>query len=769
MKNSSRPRADRSLRTRIERGLAERSGLWDRLLDLPWLWAVLAIVGCTMLLLPRVGGHLPDWKVGDVATFDVVVPRDLEVPDEVATEAVREEARTAVLPVYEFEPRLYVELEEGIRELFAACRADTESEGFAEASDLRVEEPMIKIMGSSECGEDLELALIGVADQVSRTRIVDDMLALERRGERGVTVRNLESGSERAVTLGDVSGAIDFRTGLETALRNGLLEREAVARRWIKPAVDFLSANLAPNLYYNRSETDGRVRRAANEVAPVSQVFRRGQVLVRRGDTVTFNVARTLHLINLQRQEVARFSTLVGIALLVGLIVFGWWRLLSHFSSVAGARRQLSMVYLLMLLFVALDRIGVFVATAIASSLSGPVLSVVDAYLWALPYAAGPVVVFVLLGAQPAVLFALFGSLIAGVMLGGDFAVVVYALSAGLVGALAMQRLSDRAVFSRAGLAVGAANLVVFAVLQLFRGLPELPEIMVFAAAAAVVGGPLAVGIASFLLPLLEGLFGITTDIRLLELSNQNHPLLKRLSLQAPGTYQHSLAVGNLAEAGADAVGANSLLLRVCAYYHDVGKLVKPEYFVENQRGVNPHDSLSPSMSVLVIQSHVKEGLEMANRAKLPLPIRQAIATHHGAKLISYFFDKAQSQCDPEIQEVLESEFRYPGPKPPTKELGILLLADAVEAAARTLDNPSPGKIQTMIDAIFTDALEDDQLDDSDLTFAELDKIASAFLWVLTNMYHHRIDYPGFDFDRRRPRRDSGSYQVGAKTFAAGS
>jgi hypothetical protein len=276
-------------------------------------------------------------------------------------------------------------------------------------------------------------------------------------------------------------------------------------------------------------------------------------------------------------------------------------------------------------------------------------------------------------------------------------------------------------------------------------------------------------GIASFLLPVLESLFGVTTDIRLLELSNQNQSLLRKLSLQAPGTYQHSLAVGNLAEAGADAVGANALRLRVCAYYHDVGKLMKPEYFVENQRGTNPHDNLSPSMSVLVIQSHVKEGLEMASRAKLPLPIRQAIATHHGTKLIRFFFNKAQEMSGPEIREVVESDFRYPGPKPHTKELGILLLADAVEAAARTLETPSPGKIQAMIDRIFTDALEDGQLDDSELTFSELDKVASAFLWVLTNMYHHRIDYPGFDFDRRRGARDTGPIHVGTKTIAAGS
>lgn len=296
-----------------------------------------------------------------------------------------------------------------------------------------------------------------------------------------------------------------------------------------------------------------------------------------------------------------------------------------------------------------------------------------------------------------------------------------------------------------------------------------MPETVALSAGSAFLAGPVAVGIASALLPTMEGLFGITTDVRLLELSNQNQPLLKQLSLQAPGTYQHSLAVGNLAEAGADAVGASSLMLRVCAYYHDVGKLVKPEYFVENQRGTNPHDSLAPSMSVLVIQSHVKQGLEMAGRYKLPLPIRQAIATHHGTKLIRYFHDKARSLCDPSMDEVIESDFRYPGPKPNTKELGILLLADAVEAAARTLENPSPSKIQGMIGKIFTDALEDGQLDDSELTFSELDKVASAFLWVLTNMYHHRIDYPGFDFNRGQKRRDSRPLHVESKTFAAGS
>jgi len=307
----------------------------------------------------------------------------------------------------------------------------------------------------------------------------------------------------------------------------------------------------------------------------------------------------------------------------------------------------------------------------------------------------------------------------------------------------------------------------MLAVLQVFLGFPNGLGSLAVSSVWAFLSGPIAVGVVTFVLPHLESLFGITTDIRLLELSNQNLPLLRRLSLEAPGTYQHSLAVGNLAEAGADSIGANGLLLRVCSYYHDLGKLVKPKYFVENQRGQNPHDNLTPSMSALVIQSHVKEGLKMAQEEKLPLPIRQAVATHHGTKLIRYFFNKAKSEIDRDVDEVRESNYRYPGPKPHSKELGILLLADAVEAAARTLENPSPNKIQSMIGRIFSDALEDGQLDNSELTFSELDKVAQSFMWVLTNMYHHRIEYPGFDFNRRQNKRESGAIQLETKAVTS--
>jgi putative nucleotidyltransferase with HDIG domain len=744
------------------------------LLERPALWAVLTTAACIVMVLPRVGGGPPDWQPGDVAGFDLVVPYDLTLPDEAATEAVRAEARASVRPVYDLEPRLRVGLEEEIRILFSACRSQLETDDnelvdLGALTDLRVGESMYEVMDSAACAEDLESALLDVVDQVYRTNIVDDRRALERRGERGFKVRNLASGGERVQSLEALSGAIDVRAGLEEALRIRLVEQAAVERGWIKSVVTFLEANLEPNLVFSRGETALRVRQAAEKVAPRSQVLKRGRILVRRGDTVTFEVADTLRLLRRQSKDVTEAARVAGIGLMVALMVVGWWPVLRRFSVPTEARRRLSMIYLLVLIFTALDRLGLFLANAIAFNAQGPAMSTVEAYLWGLPFAAGPATVLVLMGLQPALLFAVCGAGVAGVLLGGDFSIALYALASGMIGALAAQHTRDRASLSRVGVLVGGANVVLMLVLELYRGLPDQPTTTAFAAACAFIGGPLSVGVVSFLLPVLEGLFGVTTDTRLLELSNQNLPLLKRLSLEAPGTFQHSLTVGNLAEAGADAVGANALLLRVCSYYHDVGKLVKPEYFVENQRGTNPHDRLLPSMSALVIMSHVKEGLKIAREAKLPLPVRQGIATHHGTKLIRYFHNKANELSTPEKGEVRESDYRYPGPKPPTKEMGILLLADAVEAAARTLDNPNPGKVQTMIDKIFNNALEDHQLDDCDLTLSELDKVASAFLWVLTHMYHQRIDYPGFDFNRRKTEGDASPNKVGAKTVPAGS
>jgi putative nucleotidyltransferase with HDIG domain len=255
--------------------------------------------------------------------------------------------------------------------------------------------------------------------------------------------------------------------------------------------------------------------------------------------------------------------------------------------------------------------------------------------------------------------------------------------------------------------------------------------------ASAIVASLLAIGF----LPVLESFTGVTTDQTLLELSDLNRTLLKRLSLEAPGTYAHTVNVANLAEAASHAIGANGLLTRVGAYYHDIGKLVKPQYFIENQpRGRNPHDKLKPAMSSSIIRNHVLEGLKLAEAAKLPEVVRRFIPEHHGTQQISFFYNRAR-EADPDGQ-LNPGDFSYSGPKPQMKESAILMLSDAVESAARALPDPTPARIRELVERLVTQKITEGQLDQSPLTLREIDIIKDSLASVLTGMYHHRIDYP---------------------------
>jgi hypothetical protein len=256
-------------------------------------------------------------------------------------------------------------------------------------------------------------------------------------------------------------------------------------------------------------------------------------------------------------------------------------------------------------------------------------------------------------------------------------------------------------------------------------------------------GGLLSSVLVLGLAPIIEGLFGYTTDIKLLELANLENPLLKDLTLQAPGTYHHSVIVGSLVEAAAKSVSANPLLSRVSAYYHDIGKLKKPLYFIENAGGTeNKHDHLSPSMSSLVLISHAKDGAELARENHLGERITRIIQQHHGTSLISFFYQRAKEQENPEMSLLNESDFRYPGPKPQTKEAGLVMLADAVEAASRTLTDPAPAQIKGLVQRIIQSIFLDGQLEECELTLKNLHSIEESFTRILTAIFHRRVEYP---------------------------
>ncbi|MGH8021268.1 MAG: HD family phosphohydrolase, partial [Opitutaceae bacterium] len=364
------------------------------------------------------------------------------------------------------------------------------------------------------------------------------------------------------------------------------------------------------------------------------------------------------------------------------------------------------------------------------------------------PTAFAPILIAVLIGAGPALFTGMLVSIFSAIIFGNRLDILVLSLLTASVAAWACRGVRRRSRVVRAGWISG----LVIAGFVILLGLADrMPLDLLFKAAIGgqvngLVTGIIVVGF----LPLLEGLFKRTTDITLLELTDYNHPLLRRMQMDAPGTYHHSLMVANLSENAANAIGANPLLSRVCSMFHDIGKLVKPEYFAENQRGgVNPHAGHSPSFSALIIKSHVKEGVDLAIKHNLPRPVIDVIRQHHGTTLIRYFYQRARDRAakpgmgaTPDPQSAAESTYRYDGPRPQFKESAIILMADSIEAASRSLQKVTPQAVEELIDSIVDEKISDGQIDDAPLTIREIALAKRSFTFTLLNSLHSRVVYP---------------------------
>ena len=341
-------------------------------------------------------------------------------------------------------------------------------------------------------------------------------------------------------------------------------------------------------------------------------------------------------------------------------------------------------------------------------------------------------------------------SILIGFLRGNEFNITIVSIFTGTIAVLSVSRIRTRSWLFNSILLIIGSYLVSITIMEILRysSFRTIANYWIFGAINGFISPILVYGLQV----LFEYSFDITTDMKLLELSDLNSPLLRKLAIEAPGTYHHSLMVGNLAEAAAEAIGANSLLARVGSYYHDVGKMEKREYFIENQmKAKNPHEKLSPSMSCLILMNHVKKGLEIAKKYKLPQEIRDFIAEHHGTNLITFFYQKALEKSDGD--EINESNFRYQGPKPKTKETGIVMVADAIEATARTLKDPSPSRIRGMVISIVQDRFRESELDDCPLTLRELTRIIESFEAVLLGRFHSRIEYPDQD-EKLKPTKE---------------
>jgi len=366
-----------------------------------------------------------------------------------------------------------------------------------------------------------------------------------------------------------------------------------------------------------------------------------------------------------------------------------------------------------------------------------------DTAIYGIPIAAGAMLVALLFDFHTAITFSFTISLLTGFWLNNSL-YPIYTFVGSLTAAFSVIRCKRRSALLRGSFYVVVSNVIIVLILLIAQN--ELFTAKVVSALSFAVFSGIAVSsIVSVLLPFLEYVFKITTDISLLELLDLNQPLMKMLMISAPGTYHHSVIVGNLVESAAEAVGVNPLLARVSSYYHDIGKIKMPDYFVENQGGApSKHDKLTPHMSSMIITNHVKEGIELAKQYKLPQSVIDIIGQHHGASLMTYFYQKAkehEGEATP-----MEDDYKYPGPKPQTRVAALVMMADAVEASSRVLNDPTPARIAALVDKIINHVFLEGQLDECELTLRDISEIKQRFSYILTGIFHKRIDYPGFDF-----------------------
>jgi putative nucleotidyltransferase with HDIG domain len=705
--------------------------------------------------------------VAEIADRSYKAPADLEILDREATEQLRRAAIDQAPLVYDFDDRRTEAVRERVETAFVAARraqarapeeaGPSPQEAFAQEFGNREEvipEESLALLGRNGFRPADEIIFVQLVSGVSTRMIVDDKAELERHtGKRVVVVRELGSGEERRL------GTEDQLVSLEEARQQVRKAAEPLFKEWSprerKLGVKLAEALITPNLKVNLRATDERRQAAEDGVKEVTISLRKGEIIVRDGDPVTELHVHLLMGIWEREHTRSRLAMFFGIAtLLMSLLVVLW--LFGATGLPRFPRQPRDAVFLLSLLVAtALGvRIGVFLCEAVAERLQDvPFMpGVPDAYFYVLPIAAATMLVRLLHSAETSVLFAAVVSLLAALQMGARVEYAVFALVGSLTAARGVERVTQRGTLLRAGLRVGLVNVVVVGALSLLHGnLALIP--MSITMLLGLVGGVLAGILVSGFAPLVETLFSYTTDIKLLELANRDQPLLRDLELRAPGTYHHAMMVGHLAERAAEAIGANQLLARVAAYYHDIGKMKRPHFFIENmpmQSSENRHDRISPSMSARIIQAHVKDGLEFAREHKLASPIMDGIAQHHGTSVVRFFYEKAREMADPgKSVEVAEHDYRYAGPKPQTREAGILMLADSVEAAARTLPDTSPARVQQLVQRITNNYFRDGQLDECHLTLRDLHRIARSFIDTLTAIRHERIDYPVPEEDRK--------------------
>ena len=518
---------------------------------------------------------------------------------------------------------------------------------------------------------------------------------------------------------------------------NELLKKE-VDHRSRELIAEFIISTIKPNVFLNYSEIEKREKEAIKKIVPSYLVVFKGELLARKGEIILPAVYEKIKGIYDEELKKLNFLYFFSNFLLYFFLTLGIY-IVSSTSIKKFASDVKSLIFAVTIVFITISFAYLFNLLGIYISFSYNFYPFLITFF--VPYALSGMLLRLFLNSETAIIYIMYISLILLNIYNENQFISVYILSSGLSGAYLIGHFSTRGEILKSGLKIAIIGIFVILLIY-FIYLNEsdiLKEHLLFLIVAVLVSNVLASILVLILTPLLEYIFKFTTNLKLLELSNQDHPLLKELMLKAPGTYNHSILIGNLVEAAARAIKVNPLLARVSAYYHDIGKIKMPEMFIENQlTGYNKHEELSPYMSSLIVSSHVKEGIELAKQYNLGQPIVDAIAQHHGTRLMTFFYAKALKQ-DPNAKE---ENFRYPGPKPKSREIALLMMADAVEAATRALEDFTPARIGNLVKKITQDIFLDGQLDECDLTLKDLNLVVDSFTRSLIAIHHQRIDYP---------------------------
>jgi len=715
-------RVPRRRKARTKEGRrAEAIPFWRLALLRAWLagrdWGRIALfLGTVLVLSALLSLHLlPDkvsLRVGDLSAQDIRAMRTVRYEDDDATNRLKAEAASRAESVYT-SVHVASEADETVSEVYQRLRRD------------------------QMLGLDPVHASLGLRREVGLTIPPEALAPLLHAGAGAYHLEQAERLTHQAVHEALDREIRDDRPGdlaEARALASDRLKASLLPRTHLPAAAAIARAVLQPNRLLDKKRTAGAALSAERLVAPIySQVFA-GDIIVRRDQVVTPGVIAKLRALGLQnpRLDPGAVAGVAGlVAFMVGIVCF--W-LSRESPAVFGSTKTLVLLSLLVTMGVLGLRLG--------SAVLGVRLSASQfGYVGMVWVAAMGMLIAALIRPRVALLVTALLAAQSGVILGGDLRFSVLTLLSTWVAVFAVSDIRNRGDVLRAGGLLCAANVVLSLLLGQLQGdtRADIEQSVVW----AFFSGALSVALFGVSAALFERLFGVTTHLGLLELSDPNRPLLRRFCELAPGTYTHSILVGNLAVAAAEAIGADALLCRVGALYHDLGKMRRAQFFVENQAGGdNAHERLNPSLSALVVTAHVKDGLEIAEREKLPPVVKDFIVEHHGTSLIRYFYHQQCAGDDGEAAPGLEHQFRYGGPKPQSRETAILMLADSVEAASRTLDKPTLGRIEALVAKIIEAQLADGQLDECDLTQRDLSGIQSAFTRLLSGMLHSRIDYP---------------------------